>query len=138
MKLCSAIMETGSPPPNETPPVKLNTASNEERNMAMLCHLLALAGLPMPIIGNIGGPLVMWLIKKDTMPLVDAAGKESLNFQITVSIAVITCIALWFLVLPLVLLFVVVATAVVFTIIAAIKTSEGVAYRYPWTIRFLK
>lgn len=137
MGLWSAIMETGSPPPNETPPVKLNTASSEERNMAMLCHLLALAGLMLPM-GNIIGPLVMWLIKKDTMPMVDAAGKESLNFQITVSIALIACFVTIWLILPFFLMIAIAIAAVVFTIIAAIKTSEGVAYRYPWTIRFLK
>jgi hypothetical protein len=55
----------------------------KNRNWAMGCHLAALAlyiGIP---FGNIFGPLIIWLIKKDEIPLVDEQGKESLNFQIS-------------------------------------------------------
>jgi uncharacterized Tic20 family protein len=52
----------------------------DEKNMAMFCHLSALigglvlswTGLP---VGNIIGPLVIWLLKKDSMPLVNEHGK---------------------------------------------------------------
>ena len=36
----------------------------EERSLGLACHLLALAGLVVPF-GNILGPLIMWLVKKD-------------------------------------------------------------------------
>ena len=59
--------------------------TSEEKNYAMLAHLLALAGLILPF-GSIIGPLVIWLIKKDESPFVDKNGKESLNFQISTTI----------------------------------------------------
>jgi uncharacterized Tic20 family protein len=46
----------------------------------MLCHLLG-------FFTSFVGPLVIWLIKKDTMSYVDYHGKEALNFQITLAIA---------------------------------------------------
>lgn len=58
----------------------------QARTWGMLCHLTALCcwvGVP---FGNIVGPLIVWLIKKDETPLVDEQGKESLNFQISISI----------------------------------------------------
>src|SRR5262245_22560242 len=56
----------------------------EERNWAVFCHLAALLGTMAWGFGSILGPLIVWLIKKDSMPFVDDQGKESLNFQITV------------------------------------------------------
>jgi uncharacterized Tic20 family protein len=113
--------------------------------MAMFCHLAAVAGslagwvtgIPIPF-GNILGPLVVWLIKKDTMPLVNQHGKESLNFQITVSMAIIGCMLLFFLVLPLLLIPIIWIAALVLTVIATIKTSNGEFYRYPFTLRLIK
>ena len=79
----------------------------EAQNWAMYCHLAALSGFIIPF-GSIVGPLVVWLMKKDTMPLVDQHGKESLNFQITVMIALIVSAAsmivlIGFLLLPVAL-----------------------------------
>lgn len=51
------------------------------RNWAMGCHLAALTcyvGIP---FGNILGPLLVWLFKKDEYALVDEHGKEALNFR---------------------------------------------------------
>jgi uncharacterized Tic20 family protein len=109
----------------------------EERTWAMLCHLAALAGYVLPL-GNIIGPLVVWLIKKDQSRLVDDQGKESLNFQISVTIYAIIAglsilVVVGILLLPLVLLF-----GLILIIVAAIRANEGVAYRYPLTLRFIK
>lgn len=103
----------------------------------MFAHLSALAGFLIPF-GNILGPLVVWLVKKDTMPFVDDQAKESLNFQITVTIAVIISIALIVLLIGIPLLFVIGLVALVLTIIAGIKANEGVTYRYPFALRLIK
>ncbi len=55
----------------------------EARKWAMLCHYAAFAWFLAPMIGNVVGPLVVWQIKRDSDPYVDAQGKEALNFQIT-------------------------------------------------------
>jgi uncharacterized protein len=81
------------PPPNEPP--MAGAPSAEERQWAMFAHLSALVGVIIPL-GSIIGPLVIWLIKKDTMPFVNDQGKEALNFNITVGIAAIVCWILCF------------------------------------------
>ncbi|MEM8738350.1 MAG: DUF4870 domain-containing protein [Planctomycetota bacterium] len=105
--------------------------------MGMLAHLAALAGFLFPT-GNVVGPLVVWLVKKDTMPFVDEQGKESLNFQITVLIAYLCCVPLVLIIIGIFLMIGVGIAALIFTIIAAIKASSGESYRYPLTLRLIK
>lgn len=110
----------------------------EEQNWAMYCHLAALIGFIIPF-GNVIGPLVVWLMKKDTMPQVDVHGKESLNFQITVLLAVIACLVLSVVLIGFLLLPVVGLAALVLTIMAAVKVSNGeLGYRYPVALRLIK
>ena len=79
------------PPPLSPMPPQLSTPlpspanDKEERNWAMACHLSALAGYVIPF-GNIAGPLLVWLLKKDEYSLVNEQGKESLNFQLSLLI----------------------------------------------------
>lgn len=130
-------------------PVATATPTAAERQWAMLAHLSALLGalLTSGWGGSIGffiGPLIIWLVKREEMPFVDDQGKEALNFGITVSIAcfallLLTLLSLGIGVLVTVPLFLVVSiTALVLVIIAAIKANEGVAYRYPFSLRLIK
>ena len=113
-------------------------ASKEEQNWAMIAHLSALSGFIIPF-GNVIGPLVVWLMKKDTMPLVDQHGKEALNFQITVSIAVLVCLPLMLILIGIPLLFIVGIGALVLTIMAGINVANGqLDYKYPFALRLLK
>lgn len=117
---------------------EIQQANKEELNWAMFCHLAALSGFVIPL-GNIIGPLIIWLIKKDTMPLVDQHGKESLNFQITVLIAFIISAVLTVILIGVVLMIVVGIGALVLTILAAVKVANGQTdYRYPWALRLIK
>lgn len=112
--------------------------SKEEQNWAMACHLSALAGFLIPF-GNMVGPLIVWLIKRAEMPQVEIHGKEALNFQITVSIALLICALLMFVLVGFVLIFIVGLGALVLTIMAAVKVSNGdFGYRYPFALRLLK
>jgi uncharacterized Tic20 family protein len=112
--------------------------SKEEQNWAMLCHLSALAGFLLPY-GNIFGPLIVWLMKRAEMPQVDAHGKEAVNFQITVSIALTICIPLMFILIGIPLLFIIGIGALIMTIMAAVKVSNGnFDYRYPFALRLIK
>ena len=110
--------------------------------MGMLCHLLALAGVIGVPFGNILGPLIMWLVKKDEMAFVDDQGKESLNFQITVTVAVFVLGVLSFIpivgCITLLALLAACVGAVVLVIIASVKAAAGEPYRYPMTIRFIQ
>ena len=111
--------------------------SKDERTWGMLCHLIALVGVLVPF-GSIIGPLVVWLVKKDEMPFVNDQGKESLNFQITMLIAFIICIILMFVFIGIFLLIPLFIYWLVVVIMAAVKANDGVAYRYPYAIRFMK
>ena len=122
--------------------------SVDDRQMAMLCHLLGFAGLLVPI-GNFIGPLIVWLLKRHQNPLVDDQGKESLNFQITFTLigavlisalvfSIITepeAILRWGTILFLNTLFF--FFYVILMIIASVKANNGEHYRYPLTLRFI-
>jgi len=108
----------------------------EERTMGMLCHLLAFSGYLIPF-GHLIGPLVMWLVKKDESAFVDANGKESLNFQITLTIAGVVSGILCLVLIGFLLLPVVIVGGIVLTIIASIKANEGTVYRYPVCLRLI-
>ena len=127
---CGAPLAAGAGP-------VLATSAQDEKTAAMLCHLTALAGIIIPF-GNLLGPLIVWLVKRDESPLVDREGKESLNFQISMTIyAIISALSIVvFIGIPL--LVVVGLVDLIFTIIAAVKTSNGETYTYPLTIRFLR
>ena len=107
-----------------------------DRTWAMFAHLSTFAGHLIPF-GNIAGPLIIWAIKKDEMPFVNDQGKEAVNFQITMTIALIVSALSLLVLVGFILLPVVYVFDLIVTIIAAIKANEGVAYRYPLCIRFL-
>lgn len=120
-------------PVNAEPPAgpEQPEVSNDAKTMAMLCHLLA-------IFTGFLGPLIIWLIKKDDSPFVDDQGKEALNFQISVLIAMIVSGLLTFICIGFVMMLAVVVANLVFCIMGAIKASKGEAYHYPVSIRFIK
>ncbi len=109
----------------------------QEKTMAMLCHLLALAGLVIPF-GNILGPLIVWLMKKDTSELVNDQGKESLNFQISFTIYGFVAAILSLIVIGIPIAIALVVFWAVMVIMASIKANEGERYRYPLNLRLIK
>ncbi|QQL44645.1 DUF4870 domain-containing protein [Sulfuriroseicoccus oceanibius] len=119
--------------PQSPPPAagSLAALTQDDRTMGMLCHLLAFAFAPI-------GTLVLWLLKKDTMPFVDDQGKEALNFQISVWIYSIVSGFLCIVGIGFILLPIVTVGSIVFIILAAVAANNGTAYRYPFTIRLIK
>ena len=116
---------------------QLPPLSNETRNWGMLCHLSALLGFVPPFIGVVLGPLAIWLIKGKEHPFIDANGRESLNFQISMLIysailSVTICIGIGLFLLPALW-----AVDVILIVVAAVKASGGAVYRYPLTIRLI-
>ncbi|MHA6202831.1 DUF4870 domain-containing protein [Dyella soli] len=141
--------ESVVPPPSNGPAVPPSaTPSADERQWGLFAHLSALVGLIITGAwfgwGCFLGPLVIWLVKRDTMPFVNDQGKEALNFNITVGIVLLALKILVLITLGLGLLVAIpVGTVVcvawlVFTIIAGIRANEGVYYRYPFTLRLIK
>ncbi|OHE78405.1 MAG: hypothetical protein A3F67_09600 [Verrucomicrobia bacterium RIFCSPHIGHO2_12_FULL_41_10] len=109
------------------------------RSWCILLHLLGLSGLILPIfLANIVAPLSVWLFKREMSSEIDATGKEVLNFQISFTIYLLVSGILCFVVVGFVLAPIVFIAWLILPIRAAIKTSNGVCYRYPMTIQFLK
>ncbi len=109
----------------------------QEKTWGMFCHLGALAGYIIPF-GNIIAPLIIWLIKKDESALVNEQGKESLNFQISVSIYILVGLILALILIGFVIIGAVAIFSLVMIIVAAVKVNKGEQFRYPLTIRFIK
>jgi hypothetical protein len=118
-------------------PPAANPAPSQSKTWDMLCHLSALAGFIIPF-GNLIGPVLVWQIKKNEFPSVDAHGKESVNFQISVVIYAFVGFLLTFVLIGIPLLVLLALGSLVLIVIASIKANNGEAYRYPLTIRFLK
>ena len=123
--------------PASPPPPAVSSTSSEVRNWCVLCHASALLGLFFHFFGHLLGPLIVWLIKRDASPEIDANGKESLNFQISMLIYDVIAGILCFVLIGIPILIALWVLNTVLVIIAAVKTSEGKFYRYPLTIRFL-
>lgn len=115
-----------------------NVTNAEAKKWAMICHLVALVGLLGNGVGFLIGPLIVWLLKKDEDPFINDQGREAVNFQLTMFLALIISAILIILVIGIPLLIIIGILMTVFPIIAAIQASEGKSYRYPLTIRFLK
>ena len=113
------------------------TLTREERNLAMLSHLLALTGYVGVPLGNIVAPLIIYLMKKDESPFVAEQSRESLNFQISMSIYALVSGVLTLILIGFLLLAAIWVAGVVLTIIASVKVANGEAYRYPLTIRLI-
>ncbi len=104
----------------------------------MFCHLGALIGLLGNGVGFLVVPLIVWLIKKEDHPFIDEQGKEAVNFQITMFLALFAGALLALVLVGFVILFGTMILMIVLPIVASIKASNGESYRYPLTIRFIK
>lgn len=109
------------------------------RRWAVACHLSGAMGLVMPWIGFAIGPFITWIALRNEHPSVEAHGRESLQFNLSMmlwmalgsGVAWLVGSVAWFL-LPAIL-----ALWIVCIVMASMKAAHGEAYRYPVTLRFL-
>jgi uncharacterized Tic20 family protein len=120
-----------TPPPPPVPPSQQPMSDSDARLWAMLGQLSGI------ILGFVG-PLIVMLVFGPRNAFVKKESTEALNFQITVLIAYLVSFVLTLIVIGIVLFFVVWVVALIFMIIAAIKNNQGIEYRYPINIRFVK
>lgn len=111
---------------------RVTKASDNEKVYAMFIHLSA-------IIFGIIGPLLLWVIKKDSSRFIHRHGRYALNFQLSMIIYSIVTFLLcfvfigFFLLLPLLPL-----VNLIFSFIAALKAANGEAYKYPLCLRIIR
>ncbi len=107
------------------------SVSQDEKTLAIVMHVFGLIGLP------ILGPLIVWIMKKDQSPYLDAQGRELLNFQLSYLIYFIAAFLLLIVLVGLVLLPVLSIAWLVLTIVGLVNAADGKLYRFPVIIRML-
>ena len=113
------------------------------RMWAACCHasaLLMFAAMPLkvPAGGNLLGPLFIWLAKGRDSAFVDDQGRESLNFQLLMTIVAILIMLVRFSPLVTALQIGWAAVNVAFIFVASVKAWNGQAYRYPVALRLIR
>ncbi len=109
---------------------EITVPSNDEKNIVTITHL---GGILFSFIPS----LIVWLLKKDDSEYIAAQAKEALNFQITLLMAQFIAYVLIFILIGFVLLGLIWIFNIVFCILAAISSSKGESYRYPFTLRLI-
>lgn len=107
-----------------------------ERTWCMLIHFSIFAGYVAPVAGLIV-PIILWQIKKEEFPSVDAHGKMVLNFILSVMLYAVIGFLLTFVLIGIPLLFALSIVSIVFPIIGGIKANAGELWQYPLVIRFV-
>ena len=129
-------METSLPSP---PPLPASApAVSNVCAWTALCHASALLGVFLHFPGHLLAPLIVWLMKRDESPEIDAHGKEAVNFQISMLIYNVVAAVFCLILIGFVFLAILWVLNAVFVIIAAIQASDGKFYCYPMTIRFIQ
>ena len=102
--------------------------SGDEKTLALLAHVLT-------FVSTLLAPLIIYIIKKNESPFVAEHAKESFNFQLTL---VLVCIGLFVTIVGILFLWIVGIYATILVIVAAIRANEGRAFKYPFTINFIR
>ena len=125
-------MSTTPPPPPATPPGGPQPMSESDARLwAMLGQLSGI------LLGFIG-PLIVMLVFGPRNAFVKKESTEALNFQITVLIGYVIGFVLSLILIGFFLVIAIAIASIIFIIIAAVKNNQGIEYRYPINIRFVK
>lgn len=111
--------------------------TDDEQTWAVVLHASALSGLVVPF-GNVLGPLLLWLIKRDESEFLDASGKEVLNFQLTWTLLLLGAVVSLLIGIGFLLVPIVVVAWLVIVVLATIRASEKEIYDYPFTLDLIK
>jgi len=120
----------------ESPEAQAAAKDLRTRQWAMFLHLSLLAGFLVPLAGLIV-PVIIWQLKKEELPGIDAHGKVVVNWIISGLIYAVVCSLLILVLVGIPLLGALFLVGIVFPIIGAIKANEGVVWKYPLAITFL-
>lgn len=104
--------------------------SQEDRFIAALIYVIS-------FFTAFIGPLIIWLLKKNTSPFVDFHGREYLNLFISYTVYTIIATILVIVLVGGILLAIIGVALTVLTIIGAIKAYLGEEYRMPFIFRLL-
>lgn len=124
---------TQSPYPPPPPGYQAYGPPREDTVMGVLAHLSL-------FVFGVLVPLILYLIVKDdpTKPMSRHHALEALNFHISVTIYMLACFPLIFIIIGIFLMLGLFIASCVLAIVAAVAAGKRQPYRYPLTIRFVK
>lgn len=127
----------GNPVPPPAPPPMTSsltryTPSGSDKIWTILSHVSWFIGVPFLL------PLVVFLAMRHESEYVAGNAKEALNFHISIFLYGLCLLPLIWLLIGIPLLVVLSLGVIVLSIVAAVKSTDGVIYRYPLTIRLVK
>lgn len=111
--------------------------SKDARQWGLLLHISQLAGFLIPFVGLIA-PIVIWQIKKNEHPELDAHGKMAMNWILSSFLYMIVAGIASFVLIGIPVLLAILFCSIAFPIIAGVKANDGVLWKYPLTIPFVK
>ena len=112
--------------------VPVSSVNPQDKTIAILVHI---GGLFFSWLA----PLIIYLVKKGSNEdYTTYHAREALNFQLTLLIVYFVCFILSFVIIGLFMFWLAMMANLILSIMAAVKASNGVDYRYPMTIRFVK
>ena len=110
----------------------------DQKHYCMLLHLSPLAGGIIPVAGLIL-PIIMYATNKEHSRFIEETGRNVLNWMITSVIFLIVAAILGAIIPPFMFLLGAIAVIdLIFMVIGALKANEGIVYKYPLTIEFIK
>ena len=125
-------MDTLTPPAIPAAPApEPRRPDGNEKLWAIASHLAVFIGAPLLV------PLIVYLVMRDDSAFVRHHAREALNFHLSLFIYALCCVPLTMILIGVPLLIALGLFSYVIAIIAAIKCSDGAAYRYPLCIRLV-
>lgn len=110
---------------------------SDERTWSALAHFAGILSFV--------GPLIVWVMYRDKSSVVTREAKESLNFQITVTLSAIVLYIVGGALALVAIGFVFIAIAplvqlvgLIFAIIGGVRVNGGGSYRYPFAVRAVR
>ncbi|MCT8988200.1 DUF4870 domain-containing protein [Shewanella phaeophyticola] len=111
--------------------------NKQAKDMGLLIHAASFAGYVFPL-GSVLDPLIVWLMKRDEFEFANQCGKNCLNFKLSLLIYALISAILILVGVGVLLLAGLALLDIICTIMAIVKASDGIAYQYPLSIKFLK
>ena len=127
-------MSTTPPPPPPNQPLPSGPEPMSDADARLWAMLAQLSGILISFIG----PLIVMLVFGPRNAFVKSQSTEALNFQITVVIGYVIGFVLSFIVIGFFLILAIAIASLILMIIAGVKNNQGIEYRYPICIRFVK
>ncbi|CAN5418443.1 DUF4870 domain-containing protein [soil metagenome] len=116
---------------------QMSLQTPEQKQTGMFLHLSQLINLIIPF-GGILAPILIWQLKKEEIPALDAHGKMVVNWIISSLIYWVISGILAIVLIGFLGMLALIVMGIVFPIIGGIKANNGEFFEYPLTIKFLK